>query len=88
MPEFMPTELLRESFFATLLEFPILVGHLVMDSSGCAKVVVDPDNLNAPEFLESQSSAHFRDLQAAKFAWNTLPDGVATVGAMTTAGAG
>ncbi|KAJ1908143.1 hypothetical protein LPJ71_003941, partial [Coemansia sp. S17] len=23
-PEFMPTDLLRESFFATLLEFPIL----------------------------------------------------------------
>ncbi|KAJ2056379.1 hypothetical protein GGI08_003881 [Coemansia sp. S2] len=87
-PEFMPTDLLRESFFATLLEFPILVGHLVMDSSGRAKVVVDRDNLNVPEFLESHSGVHFRDLQATKFAWDALPDGVATVGSMTTAGAG
>ncbi|KAJ2054821.1 hypothetical protein GGI17_006789, partial [Coemansia sp. S146] len=61
-PEFMPTELLRESFYTALLDFPILVGHLEADGSGHAKVVVDPDNLNVPEFLESQSSAHFCDL--------------------------
>ncbi|KAJ2733360.1 hypothetical protein IW152_003098 [Coemansia sp. BCRC 34962] len=87
-PNFMPTELLQESLFATLAEFPILVGHLIMTDSGRAKVVVDKDSLNAPELLESQSDIHFRDLQAAKFAWSALPDGVATVGSMTTADAG
>ncbi|KAJ2683285.1 hypothetical protein IWW39_005590 [Coemansia spiralis] len=87
-PDFMPSELLRESLFATLLDFPILVGHLVMTGDGRAKVVVDKGNLNAPEFIESQSDVHFRTLQAAKFAWSALPDGVATVGSMTTASAG
>ncbi|KAJ1900708.1 hypothetical protein LPJ71_005773, partial [Coemansia sp. S17] len=38
-------------------------------------------------FLESQSSVHFRDLHAAKFSWDALPSGVATVGAITTADA-
>ncbi|KAJ2877773.1 hypothetical protein H4R27_006080 [Coemansia aciculifera] len=87
-PGFMPVEKLRELFYTALLDFPILVGHLEADGSGHAKAVVDPDNLNVPEFLESQSSAHFRDIQAAKFSWDTLPGVVATVGAITTAGAG
>ncbi|KAJ2068104.1 hypothetical protein GGH13_005036 [Coemansia sp. S155-1] len=85
--DFMPAEQLRESFYMALLEFPIIVGHLETDGSGHAKVVVDPDNLNIPEFLESQSSVHFRDLHAAKFSWDALPSGVATVGAITTADA-
>ncbi|KAJ2573125.1 hypothetical protein GGH95_004072 [Coemansia sp. RSA 1836] len=86
-PEFMTTELLRESFYTAVLDFPILVGHLVMDSGGRAKVVVDKDNLNLPEFLESHSDVHFRDVQDAKFGWTALPDGIATVGSLTTAGA-
>ncbi|KAJ2064259.1 hypothetical protein GGI17_001144 [Coemansia sp. S146] len=83
--DFMPAELLRESFYTALLDFPIIVGHLEADGSGHAKVVVDPDNLNIPEFLESQSDVHFRDLQAAKFSWDALPDGANTVGAVTSA---
>ncbi|KAJ2458843.1 hypothetical protein GGF42_001825 [Coemansia sp. RSA 2424] len=86
-PEFMTTELLRESFYTAVLDFPILVGHLVMDSGGHAKVVVDKDNLNLPEFLESHSDVHFRDVQDAKFGWTALPDGIATVGSVATAGA-
>ncbi|KAJ2248912.1 hypothetical protein GGI13_004468 [Coemansia sp. RSA 455] len=81
----MPAEKLRESFYTALLDFPILVGHLEADGSGHAKVVVDKDNLNIPELLESQSSVHFRDLQAAKFSWDALPSGVNTVGAVATA---
>ncbi|KAJ2810601.1 hypothetical protein H4S07_002574 [Coemansia furcata] len=83
--EFMPTELLRESFHTTLLDFPALVGRLEVDGSQHAKIVVDKDNLNLPEFLVSQSSVHFRDLQASKFSWDALPDGVATVGPVTSA---
>ncbi|KAJ2039126.1 hypothetical protein IW146_000532 [Coemansia sp. RSA 922] len=83
--DFMPAEQLRESFYTALLDFPILVGHLETDGSGHAKVVVDKDNLNIPEFLESQSSVHFRDLQAAQFSWDALPSGVNTVGAVTSA---
>ncbi|KAJ2750556.1 hypothetical protein GGI19_005035 [Coemansia pectinata] len=38
-----------------LLDFPTLVGHLEMDGSGHTRVVVDKNNLNLPEYLESQS---------------------------------
>ncbi|KAJ2458254.1 hypothetical protein GGF42_002189 [Coemansia sp. RSA 2424] len=87
-PRFMPTELLRESFYLTLLDFPLFVGRLEADGSGHAWIVVDKDNLNIPEFLESQSSVHFDDIQAAKFSWDALPEAVATVSAITTAGTG
>ncbi|KAJ2834716.1 hypothetical protein GGI24_000279 [Coemansia furcata] len=83
--EFMPTEMLRETFYMALLDFPMLVGRLEADGAGHAKVVVDQDNLNVPEFLVSQSSVHFRDLQTSKFSWDALPDGVSTVGPITTA---
>ncbi|KAJ2753079.1 hypothetical protein GGI19_003380 [Coemansia pectinata] len=83
-PDFMSSEQLRDSFIMTLLDFPILVGHLEMDGSGHARVVVDKNNLNLPEYLESQSSVHFRDLQASKFSWDALPRGVATTGSVTT----
>ncbi|KAJ2811219.1 hypothetical protein H4S07_002200 [Coemansia furcata] len=83
--KFMPTELLRESFHTTLLDFPALVGRLEVDGSERAKIVVDKNNLNLPEFLVSQSSVHFRDFQASKFSWDALPDGVATVGPVTSA---
>ncbi|KAJ2452194.1 hypothetical protein GGF42_004083 [Coemansia sp. RSA 2424] len=85
-PHFMPTELLRESFYLTLLDFPLFIGRLEADGSGHAWVVVDKDNLNIPEFLESQSSVHFDDLQSAKFSWDALPEAVATVSAITTVG--
>ncbi|KAJ2551463.1 hypothetical protein GGH95_005918, partial [Coemansia sp. RSA 1836] len=79
-PHFMPTELLHESFYLALLDFPLLVGRFKANGSGHAWVVVDKDNLNIPEFLESQSSMHFDDLQSAKFSWDALPKGAATVG--------
>ncbi|KAJ2740832.1 hypothetical protein GGI20_005589 [Coemansia sp. BCRC 34301] len=84
-PKFMPAELLRDSFTMALLDFPVLVGHLEMDGRGHAKIVVDAGSLNAPEYIESQSNVHFRDLQASRFSWNALPDGVATAGPVTTA---
>ncbi|KAJ2451039.1 hypothetical protein GGF42_004349 [Coemansia sp. RSA 2424] len=87
-PHFMPTELLRESFYLALLDFPLLVGRFKANGSGHAWVVVDKDNLNIPEFLESQSSVHFDELQSAKFSWDALPKGAATVGLVTTAGTG
>ncbi|KAJ2887201.1 hypothetical protein IWW38_005168, partial [Coemansia aciculifera] len=84
-PDFMPTEPLRESFYLALLDFPPFVGHFDVDSSGCGRIVVNKDNLNLPDYRESQSSVHFDDLQAAKFSWDALPAGAATVGAITTA---
>ncbi|KAJ2909562.1 hypothetical protein GGI21_001756 [Coemansia aciculifera] len=84
-PDFMPTEQLRESFYLALLDFPPFVGYFEVDGSGRGRVVVDKDNLNIPDYRESQSSVHFDDLQAAKFSWDALPAGVVTVGGITTA---
>ncbi|KAJ2456726.1 hypothetical protein GGF42_003097 [Coemansia sp. RSA 2424] len=84
----MPAELLRKSFYLTLLVFPLFVGRLEADGSGHARIMIDKDNLNIPEFLELQSSVHFDELQAAKFNWDALPEGAATVGAVATTGTG
>ncbi|KAJ2346439.1 hypothetical protein GGH92_003599 [Coemansia sp. RSA 2673] len=44
--DFMPLELLRESFFVALKGCPILAGRQVMVGTGHAKIVVDNDSLN------------------------------------------
>ncbi|KAJ2903289.1 hypothetical protein GGI21_004448 [Coemansia aciculifera] len=84
-PDFMPTEKLRESFYLALLDFPPFIGYWKVDGSGRGRVVVDKDNLNLPDYRESQSSVHFDDLQAAKFSWDSPLAGAATVGGVTTA---
>ncbi|KAJ2682750.1 hypothetical protein H4R19_007085, partial [Coemansia spiralis] len=76
---FMPSDVLRSSFLRALQEFPILAGHLVFNGSGRGFVVVDRDNLNMPEYTESQSPIHYRFLEAAKFAWDVVPHNVVTV---------
>ncbi|KAJ2471379.1 hypothetical protein EV174_005968, partial [Coemansia sp. RSA 2320] len=44
--DFMPLELLRESFLVALKGCPILAGRQVMVGTGHAKIVVDNDSLN------------------------------------------
>ncbi|KAI9503555.1 transferase [Coemansia spiralis] len=82
---FMPSDLLYASFYKALLEFPILAGHLVQKEDCSGTVVVDKHNLNLPEFGISYSSVDFADLEATRFSWSALPDGVASVGAFPTA---
>ncbi|KAJ2358584.1 hypothetical protein GGF43_000712 [Coemansia sp. RSA 2618] len=76
--DFMPSSLLRASFLRTLQEFPILAGHLVMDK-GRGFIVVDKNNLNMPEYFESQSSIDYKFVEAGGFSWESLPHKVATV---------
>ncbi|KAJ1998711.1 hypothetical protein GGI04_004884, partial [Coemansia thaxteri] len=52
--EFMISKHLRDSLYVTLLDFPILAGHLVMDGYGHASIVVDRANLNLPDYRESE----------------------------------
>ncbi|KAJ2684320.1 hypothetical protein IWW39_004978 [Coemansia spiralis] len=73
-----------ESFYSALLDFPILVGRLEIDGSGHAKVVVDQNNHHIPEFKESLSNMHFRDLQASKFSWDALPKEASFKGVVNT----
>ncbi|KAJ1889496.1 hypothetical protein LPJ66_008004 [Kickxella alabastrina] len=82
-PDFMATATLKASLFMALKEFPILVGHIKSADSGLDAVVIDRDNINMPEFVESASDVHYRDLNEACFNWNVWPVGVATTGAAT-----
>ncbi|KAJ2530075.1 hypothetical protein GGH20_002003, partial [Coemansia sp. RSA 1937] len=83
--DFMPSSRLRASFLKVLEEFPILVGHITVGKDGRCLVDVNPHNLNMPEYLESQSTVHFHDLEKAKFSWDALPH-AATVGVFCAAG--
>lgn len=75
--KFMPLDLLRSSFRASLQQFPILTGHLRYKSSGRINVEVDASNLNFPEYLESTcDSTSFDEIKASNFSWEKWPEGV------------
>ncbi|KAJ2617197.1 hypothetical protein H4S08_000412 [Coemansia sp. RSA 1365] len=76
----MPTQLLKDSFFEVLCEFPYLAGVLQQSDDGSLKVVVDVDNLNLPEFKESHSDMHYDDIEASGFSLSMLPKDAATTG--------
>ncbi|KAJ2473083.1 hypothetical protein GGI02_001134, partial [Coemansia sp. RSA 2322] len=75
---FMTAYTMRESFYRTLLEFPILAGHLQMSSNGRASVVVDRYNINYPQFCESECDTHFDQLKEAHFNWSLFPKDLVT----------
>ncbi|KAJ2241647.1 hypothetical protein GGH97_004208 [Coemansia sp. RSA 475] len=84
--DFMSSSLLRASFLRTLQEFPIMAGHLVVrDTRGY--IVVDKNNLNMPEYAESQSCIDYKFVEAGKFSWDALPHPVSTVTAVPSKGA-
>ncbi|KAJ1944069.1 hypothetical protein GGF37_002366 [Kickxella alabastrina] len=77
---------MRDSLFTTLVEFPILVGWLKVESSGKTVVVVDENNLNMPELKETQSDIHFDDLKSVGFSWSAMPQTTVTVRVFAAAG--
>ncbi|KAJ2696913.1 hypothetical protein H4218_004279 [Coemansia sp. IMI 209128] len=84
---FMPADALRASFYKALLEFPVLAGHLHMDSVGRGSIVVDRNNLNLPEYRETTCDVHFNELKAADYNWGLFPKDLVSVCVVTTAGA-
>ncbi|KAJ2359287.1 hypothetical protein IWW50_000009 [Coemansia erecta] len=83
---FMPSNVLRTSFYKALQRFPILAGYLRSEGTGRTTVVVDRKDLNMPEYAESVSDIAFSDLQEAKYHHSSWPKGLTTTGAITTAG--
>ncbi|KAI8318801.1 hypothetical protein GQ54DRAFT_314172, partial [Martensiomyces pterosporus] len=77
---FMPSDQLKTAFYLALQAFPILAGHLKRAGDGRFSMVVDKDNLNMPEYLESTSDVHYKDIESAGFHKSVWPSGVATVG--------
>ncbi|KAI0391965.1 transferase family protein [Xylariaceae sp. FL0594] len=79
--DFMSDDLLKESLATTLQDFPILLGHIRARGTGKIDIVVEPDNLNIPEFLVSScDTITYEDIKAKDFAWASWPEGVVTVG--------
>ncbi|KAJ1733901.1 hypothetical protein LPJ61_001334 [Coemansia biformis] len=83
--DFMPTDMLRDSFFRTMKTFPFFAGRLKSKGLGNVSIVVDPRNVNMPDYSEDSSDVHFDELKDAGFRWSAWPAGVATAGAMTKA---
>ncbi|KAI8318828.1 hypothetical protein GQ54DRAFT_320892 [Martensiomyces pterosporus] len=80
--DFMPSEQLKTAFYLALQEFPILSGHLKQTGDGHFSIVVDKDNLNMPEYLESTSDTHYKDIKSAGFDKRAWPGGVVTTGSI------
>ncbi|KAI8323386.1 transferase family protein [Martensiomyces pterosporus] len=85
--DFMPSEILKDSFYKALKKFPILAGHLRDAGKGLLNIVVDKSNLNMPEYTESSSDTHFGDIKAARYSWSAWPQGVTNSGLVPAAGA-
>ncbi|KAI8318565.1 hypothetical protein GQ54DRAFT_321660 [Martensiomyces pterosporus] len=80
--DFMPSEQLKTAFYLALQAFPILAGHLKQTGDGHFSMVVDRDKLNKPEYLESTSDVHYKDIKSAWFDQRTWPSGVVTTGSI------
>ncbi|ORX66430.1 hypothetical protein DL89DRAFT_269991 [Linderina pennispora] len=78
--DFMPSDKLQEAFYRTLAQFPWFAGYYKQSRKGGLNVVVDRNSLNLPEYRESQSDKHFREIQSAKFNPTTLPGDIFSVG--------
>ncbi|ORX65843.1 hypothetical protein DL89DRAFT_270564 [Linderina pennispora] len=79
----MPNSVLKESFYRTLRQFPILAGHIHSRRKGIHEIVVDKYDLNMPEYLESSDeSLHFNKLRDANFNFNIWPASLETAGGL------
>ncbi|KAJ1643406.1 hypothetical protein LPJ64_004828 [Coemansia asiatica] len=84
--QFIKLELVRDSFFKALLDFPLLAGRISIDGkSGRASIVVDKGNLNMPEYAESKSVLSYEQLRNAGFGWNMLPSSLFSAGTVPRA---
>ncbi|KAJ2829425.1 hypothetical protein IWW50_000859 [Coemansia erecta] len=75
----MSSQLLQESLYETLNDFPILAGDLEQTKNKQLQVVIDKDNLNLPDYKETQCDVHFDTLEAAKYSAAVLPENAATI---------
>ncbi|KAJ2080857.1 hypothetical protein H4R24_002773 [Coemansia sp. RSA 988] len=86
--DFMSTELLRDSLFQVLQEFPHLAGALQKNDTGGLQVVVDPSALNIPDFKETHYDLHFDEVKLAHYNQFMLPKDSNTTDAYLRGGPG
>ncbi|KAJ2505202.1 hypothetical protein IWW47_002155 [Coemansia sp. RSA 2052] len=88
VPDFMPSDAIRLGFYRALRQFPILAGYLRAEGQCQTSVVIDRDDLNMPEYIESLSDTHYDTLRESKFHHSAWPKGLTRVGAITMAAPG
>ncbi|KAJ2751160.1 hypothetical protein GGI19_004657 [Coemansia pectinata] len=86
--DFMPSDVIRLSFYRALKQFPILAGYLRPEGQGQTSVVIDRDDLNMPEYVESLSDTHYDTLRESNFHHSSWPKGLTRAGAITMAAPG
>ncbi|KAJ2862012.1 hypothetical protein GGI22_002305, partial [Coemansia erecta] len=64
---------LKDSFYKTLEEFPILAGRIKTGNDSRNFVAIDRDNLNLPDYTDSSCNVHFQTLKDADFDIRLLP---------------
>ncbi|KAJ2031398.1 hypothetical protein IWW57_000729 [Coemansia sp. S610] len=84
--DFMPNDAIRLSFYRALKQFPILAGYLRPEGTGQTSVVIDKDDLNMPEYVESTSNTHYDTLRESHFHHSAWPKGLTRASAITMAG--
>ncbi|KAJ1939648.1 hypothetical protein FBU59_004051 [Linderina macrospora] len=78
---FMPADVMQESFYRALVQFPIMAGDLVQRDDGGLEVTVDQHNLNMPNYCESTADdMHFKDIKATNYSPEFWPKGLENSG--------
>ncbi|KAJ2810866.1 hypothetical protein H4S07_002422 [Coemansia furcata] len=86
--DFMPSDVIRQSFYRALKQFPMLAGYLRPEGRGQTSVVIDRNDLNMPEYVESLSDTHYETLRESHFHHSSWPKGLTRAGAITMAAPG
>ncbi|KAJ2558402.1 hypothetical protein EV175_000806 [Coemansia sp. RSA 1933] len=68
-----PPDVLKDSFYKTLEEFPILAGRIKTGNDARSYVKIDKNRLNLPEYTDSPCNVHFQRLKDADFDITLLP---------------
>ncbi|ORX63612.1 hypothetical protein DL89DRAFT_74365 [Linderina pennispora] len=77
-PDFLSSGMLREAFYKALEKFPIYLGYFRQRTDGGLAIVIDKDDLNMPNYLESTSDILFSDIKSSSYNPRTWPAGLMT----------
>ncbi|ORX70504.1 hypothetical protein DL89DRAFT_266717 [Linderina pennispora] len=76
--DFLNTSVLREAFYKALEKFPVYLGYLRQRADRGLAIVIDKDDLNMPNYLESTSDILFSDIKSSSYNPRTWPAGLMT----------
>ncbi|KAI9503770.1 hypothetical protein GGI25_003846 [Coemansia spiralis] len=72
--QFMPPDILKIAFYKALIDFPILAGYIKTDSNGSSYIEINKDNLNMPEYTDTDCDVDFEALRSSGYNTKLLPN--------------